>query len=185
MINNFNNNNKKDYTKNLIPIINQNESKIRNSLTKFYFDYDFYNELIIKLIIKYITNSSEGNGNIQNILNDYITKFSKKFSLSKEKDNNIEKEICDYLDLEKVLYGYEHIFLFKFLLKESSNITIPIIILINGFGKHFIIEQFKNFYKFKYKSDFKNDNIIILYKKPLQKNLIYLPQKIRNYLSFI
>ena len=166
LINNFNNNNKKDYTKNLIPIINQNESKIRNSLTKFYFDYDFYNELIIKLIIKYITNSSEGNGNIQNILNDYITKFSKKFSLSKEKDNNIEKEICDYLDLEKVLYGYEHIFLFKFLLKESSNITIPIIILINGFGKHFIIEQFKNFYKFKYKSDFKNDNIIILYKKP-------------------
>ena len=166
LINNFNNNNKKDCTKNLIPIINQNESKIRNSLTKFYFDYDFYNELIIKLIIKYITNSSEGNGNIQNILNDYITKFSKKFSLSKEKDNNIEKEICDYLDLEKVLYGYEHIFLFKFLLKESSNITIPIIILINGFGKHFIIEQFKNFYKFKYKSDFKNDNIIILYKKP-------------------
>ena len=136
LINNFNNNNKKDYTKNLIPIINQNESKIRNSLTKFYFDYDFYNDLIIKLIIKYNTEIifNDGNNDIQTILSEYISKYSKKFALSKEKSsNNIEKEICDFFEQENILYSEEHILLFKFLLKESLNTTILITILLNGF----------------------------------------------------
>ena len=161
--NNYNHN--KDNPKILISLINQYESKIRNSLTKFYFDYDFYNELIIRLIMKYVS-GYDNNDNAQNILNDYLLKYSKRFSLNKEKDNHIENEICNFFENENILYENEHVYLFKFLLKESSNITIPITILINGFGKHFIIEEFKKLYKFKYKRDFKNNNIVILYKKP-------------------
>ena len=163
----INKNNNKDNCKNLIPIINQYESKIRNSLTKFYFDYDFYNDLINKLIIKYIANNTEGNDNVQNIVNEYIFKYSKRFYLSKEKDSsNIEKEISDFLHNENILFEKEHISLFKFLFNVSSNITLPIVILINGFGKHFIIQKFSKFYKSKFNNEFKNDNIIILYKEP-------------------
>ena len=161
------NNNQKDNFKNIIPIIDQYESKIRNSLTKFYFDYDFYNDLINKLIIKYIANYSEGNDNPQSILNEYILKYSKRFYLSKEKDSsNIEKEISDFFHNENILFEKEHISLFKFLLKVSSNNTLSIIILINGFGKHFIMEQFSKFYKSKFNNEFKKENIIILYKEP-------------------
>jgi hypothetical protein len=161
-------NNQKENPKNFIPIINQYESKVRNSLTKFYFDYDFYNDLIIKLIIKYNTGIifNDGNNDVQTILSEFISKYSKKFALSKEKSsNNIEKEICDFFQQENILYSEEHILLFKFLLKESLNTTIIITILLNGFGKHFIIEQFKKFYKMKFKNDFNNDNIVILFKK--------------------
>ena len=161
-------NNQKENPKNFIPIINQYESKVRNSLTKFYFDYDFYNDLIIKLIIKYNTGIifNDGNNDVQTILSEFISKYSKKFALSKEKSsNNIEKEICDFFEQENILYSEEHILLFKFLLKESLNTTIIITILLNGFGKHFIIEQFKKFYKMKFKNDFNNDNIVILFKK--------------------
>ena len=144
----FNNtSNENNSIKNYTSIINQYETKIRGTLTKFYFDYDFYNHLFIKLVFKNISDEKNEN-NFKNIFNEYIIKFSNLFSLNKEKYSfsNIEYEICEFFDKNNFLYEKEHINLFKYLIKESSNNHIPITILLNGFGKHFIIEQFKKYY---------------------------------------
>ena len=164
----FNNNsNENNLIKNYISIINHYETKIRGKLTKFYFDYDFYNHLFIKLIFKYISDD-KNEENFQNIFNEYIIKFSNLFSLNKEKYSTsmIENEICEFFDKNNILYEKEHINLFKFLNKESSNKLIPITILLNGFGKHFIVEQFKKYYLKKNKVSYNNENIVILFKKP-------------------
>lgn len=88
------------------------ENKIRKNLIKFYFDFDFHNYKIINLIIKYGFNFSNGNDDIQMILNQFISKYSKKFSLCEGKD--VEKIFIYFFNRENILYGKENISFFKF-----------------------------------------------------------------------
>ena len=162
-ISNVNGNNisvdkEKQYTKLLL-----NQEKIlRNKLNGFYYDYDFYNEYLIYMIynIKNVSNEKKNDSLFSNFLNVYYNKF---FALKDAKNDLDEQILIKYFDKNQILYDDDRIKLCKDLYFYSSNQLIKHIIYLNGFGRHFIVSKFQEFYKeytTKYFNEFQNINII-------------------------
>ena len=172
----FNNEvNSADNIKVIINILLKYEGILRNGLKKFYFDFDFYNMLIIKIIMFKTKKNSESKVNINSFIVNYCKSFGNYFNNNNNnnnnnKDNSINnsltnnnninnnnnKDIINYFENNNILYNKECIELYNYLsyLKNYPNIHEKI--LIKGFGVSFIYKHFFNYYNFN-KNNINND----------------------------
>ena len=155
------------------------EQIIRNKLNGFYFDYDFYNEYIHYLVDALPKNNfynnkdkdkdkddkNENENNYQELFNNFLKYYSDKFlSTPNNTSNGINENIfINYFNDKNIIYNKEIIELFKYLYFYANEKIIKRNIILKGYGRYFIIENFKAFYQKqenKNLEDNKNLNII-------------------------
>ena len=189
----FNNKDMNDsgYKKNLETLMKY-EQIIRNKLNGFYFDYEFYNEYINYLINNLYNDNNKDNKNKNNEKDDIIDKnyediflnflkfYSDKFlSTPYNSKNTINENIfINYFNENDIIYSKEILDLYKYLYFYSNEKIIKRNIILKGYGRHFIINNFKKFYFQQKNKNFEdNKNINIIYDTE-GSNLF---QKIKNY----
>ena len=147
--------NENGYKKNIDALMKY-EQIIRNKLNGFYFDYDFYNEYINYLVNNLGKNTDKEKekddiieNNYENIFNTFLTYYSDKFLLTpnNSKNNNINENLfINYFNENNILYNKEILELYKYLYFYSNEKLIKRNIILKGYGRHFIISNFKKFY---------------------------------------
>ena len=149
------------------------EQIIRNKLNGFYFDYDFYNEYINYLVDALPKNNfyeKDKKDNIEINYEDLFTNFLKYYSdkfLSSP--NNTQTSInenifINYFNEKNIIYNKEIIELFKYLYFYANEKLIKRNIILRGYGRHFIIDNFKSFYQAQTNKNFEdNKNLSIIY----------------------
>ena len=134
--------NREDNIKKIISMIIKSEDNVRKELGSFYYDFDFYDELM-KFMVK---NTST------NTITSTITSFVNLYSnLFYEKNISIhfsEEKISNYFTKKEIVFSDTHIELFKYLhlyytIKNNYVLKKPALF---GFGKSFIIDEFNSFY---------------------------------------
>jgi len=168
----YNNKEMKDigYKKNLEALMKY-EQIIRNKLNGFYFDYDFYNEYINYLVNNLNNSSNEKEKddiiekNYEEIFNNFLKYYSDKFlSTPYNTKNNLNENIfINYFTEKNVLYNKEIIDLYKYLYFYANEKIIKRNIILKGYGRHYILNNFKNFFFEKNAKNFEeNQNINII-----------------------
>ena len=123
-------------------MIIKSEDNVRKELGSFYYDFDFYDELM-KFMVK---NTST------NTITSTITSFVNLYSnLFYEKNISIhfsEEKISNYFTKKEIVFSDTHIELFKYLhlyytIKNNYVLKKPALF---GFGKSFIIDEVNSFY---------------------------------------
>ena len=149
------------------------EQIIRNKLNGFYFDYDFYNEYINYLVDALPKNNfyeKDKKDNIEinyeDLFNNFLKYYSDKFLSS---PNNTQTSInenifINYFNEKNIIYNKEIIELFKYLYFYANEKLIKRNIILRGYGRHFIIDNFKSFYQMQTNKNFEdNKNLSIIY----------------------
>ena len=169
----YNNKEMKDigYKKNLEALMKY-EQIIRNKLNGFYFDYDFYNEYINYLVNNLNKNNEKEkekeeviDKNYEEIFNNFLIYYSDKFLCSpyNTKNNLNENIFINYFTEKNILYNKEIIDLYKYLYFYANEKLIKRNIILKGYGRHFIFNNFKNFYFEKNAKNFEeNQNINLI-----------------------
>ena len=186
----FNNKDMNDsgYKKNLETLMKY-EQIIRNKLNGFYFDYEFYNEYINYLINNLYNDNNKDNKNKNNEKDDIIDKnyediflnflkfYSDKFlSTPYNSKNTINENIfINYFNENDIIYSKEILDLYRYLYFYSNEKIIKRNIILKGYGRHFIINNFKKFYFQQKNKNFEdNKNINIIYDtEGSNNNLVY------------
>ena len=166
----YNNKDMKDsaYKSNLEAMMKY-EQIIRNKLNGFYFDYDFYNEYINYLVnnLKKYNDKEKDDileKNFEEIFNNFLIYYSDKFlSTPDDTKNNINENIfINYFTENNILYNKEILELYKYLYFYSNEKLIKRNIILKGYGRHFIINNFKKFLMEKNSKNFdENKNLIL------------------------
>ena len=157
------------YKKNIDALMKY-EQIIRNKLNGFYFDYDFYNEYI-NYLVNNLNKEKDKNdvdeNNYENIFNNFLIYYSDKFlsTPNNSRNNNINENIfINYFNENNILYNKEILDLYKYLYFYSNEKLIKRNIILKGYGRHFIINNFKKFYFEQTSKNFdENQNIEIIF----------------------
>ncbi len=157
------------YKKNIDALMKY-EQIIRNKLNGFYFDYDFYNEYI-NYLVNNLNKEKDKNdvdeNNYENIFNNFLIYYSDKFlsTPNNSRNNNINENIfINYFNENNILYNKEILELYKYLYFYSNEKLIKRNIILKGYGRHFIINNFKKFYFEQTSKNFdENQNIEIIF----------------------
>ena len=169
----YNNKNMKDtgYKKHIDALMKY-EQIIRNKLNGFYFDYDFYNEYINYLVNNLGKNNEKNKdkediieNNYENIFNNFLTYYSDKFlSTPNNTKSNINENIfINYFTENNILYNKEILELYKYLYFYANEKLIKRNIILKGYGRHFIMNNFKKFYLAQTSKNFEdNQNINVI-----------------------
>ena len=150
------------------------EQIIRTKLNGFYFDYDFYNEYINYIVdalsksgfYKDKDKNDKNETNYEELFTKFLKFYSNKFLSS---PNNTQLDInenifINYFNEKNIIYNKEIIELFKYLYFYSNEKLIKRNIILKGYGRHFIIQNFKLFYQSQTNKNFEdNRNLNIIY----------------------
>ena len=154
------------------------EQIIRNKLNGFYFDYDFYNEYINHIVDvlpknNFYENNKDKNESKDKNENDYeelfinfLKYYSNKFlSTPNNTESSINENLfINYFNEKNIIYNKEIIELFKYLYFYGNEKLIKRNIILKGYGRHFIIDNFKIFYQSQTTKIFdENHNLNIIY----------------------
>ena len=157
------------------------EQIIRNKLNGFYFDYDFYNEYINYLVEALPKNNfyekekdknDNKESNYEDLFINFLKYYSDKFlsSPNNTKSNN-ENIFINYFNEKNIIYSKEIIELFKYLYFYANEKLIKRNIILKGYGRHFIIDNFKSFYQTQTNKNFEdNKNLNIIYENDDETN---------------
>ena len=168
----YNNKDMKDtgYKKH-IDVLMKYEQIIRNKLNGFYFDYDFYNEYINYLVNNLRKNNEKEKEDIieknyEEIFNNFLAYYSDKFlsSPSNSKSSINENIFINFLNENNILYNKEILELYTYLYFYANEKLIKRNIILKGYGRHFIINNFKKFYFTQTAKNFEeNQNLNIIF----------------------
>ena len=149
------------------------EQIIRNKLNGFYFDYDFYNEYINYIVEALPSNNfydkdnkDNNDKNYEELFTNFIKYYSDKFlSSPNNSQSSINENIfINYFNEKNIIHNKEIIELFKYLYFYANEKIIKRNIILRGYGRHFIIDNFKSFYQAQTNKIFDdNKNLIIIY----------------------
>ena len=155
------------------------EQIIRNKLNGFYFDYDFYNEYINYLVDILPKNNFYNDNNKDNkdkngknekdyeeLFSNFLKYYSDKFlSTPNNTQSSInENMFINYFNDKNIIYNKEIIELFKYLYFYANEKLIKRNVILKGYGRHFIIDNFKLFYQSQTTKNFdENQNLNIIY----------------------
>ncbi len=156
------------------------EQIIRNKLNGFYFDYDFYNEYINYLVDALPNhnfyekdNKDNPDKNYEELFTNFLKYYSDKFlsSPNNSQPSNNENIFINYFNEKNIIYNKEIIELFKYLYFYANEKLIKRNIILKGYGRHFIIDNFKSFYQVQTGKNFdENKNLIIIYENEDEGN---------------
>lgn len=151
------NNNSPEQIRKIISLINRNEDNVRKEVGSFYYDFDFYDEMM-----KFLIQNTTGNNfftNITTFVNIYSNLFfQKNFQMGLNREM-----VINFFQKKNILYSEIHIELFKYLnMYYSTNknyiLKKPV---INGLGKSFIVNEFNSFFIKKSTPNRHASNIIV------------------------
>ena len=165
------------YKKNIDSLMKY-EQIIRNKLNGFYFDYDFYNEYINYLVNNLGKNKDKEKekekddiieNNYENIFNNFLTYYSDKFlsTPNNSRNNTFNENIfINYFNENNILYNKEILELYTYLYFYSNEKLIKRNIILKGYGRHFIIHNFKKLYYEQTSKNFdENQNLEVILDK--------------------
>ena len=164
------------------------EQIIRNKLNGFYFDYDFYNEYINYLVEALPKNNfyndkekdDKNENSYENLFANFLKYYSDKFLSSPNNSQTAINEniFINYLNEKNIIYNKEIIELFKYLYFYSNEKLIKRNIILKGYGRHFIVDNFKTFYQLQTNKNFEdNKNLNIIYYNENKNELNNLTKK--------
>ena len=151
------NNNNPEQIRKIISLINRNEDNVRKEVGSFYYDFDFYDEMM-----KFLIQNNTGKNFLSNITT-FVNIYSNLF-FQKNFQMGLNREmVINFFQKKNILYSEIHVELFKYLnmyYTTNKNFILkkPV---IHGLGKSFIVDEFNSFFIKKSNPNKHASNIIV------------------------
>ena len=161
------NNNNPEQIRKIISLINRNEDNVRKEVGSFYYDFDFYDEMM-----KFLIQNNTGKNFLSNITT-FVNIYSNLF-FQKNFQMGLNREmVINFFQKKNILYSEIHVELFKYLnmyYTTNKNFILkkPV---IHGLGKSFIVDEFNSFFIKKSNPNKHASNIIVKKVKNLSEEI--------------